>query len=117
MPYFRNEGYYRSEDLPRDNFLRVLSHGGNENLAGLANFDFNFMTSHENEQHRSPHYKVKNSLACYRTYYHIKTRLWANVLIRPHLDLVPVPGNLYFKVARGYLLERRHPFLNRILGK
>ena len=22
-----------------------------------------------------------------------------------------------FKVARGYLLERRHPFLNRILGK
>ena len=23
----------------------------------------------------------------------------------------------YVKVARGYLLERRHPFLNRILGK
>ena len=22
-----------------------------------------------------------------------------------------------FKVARGHLLERRHPFLNRILGK
>ena len=22
-----------------------------------------------------------------------------------------------FKLARGYLFERRHPFLNRILGK
>ena len=22
-----------------------------------------------------------------------------------------------FKVTRGYLLDRRHPFLNRILGK
>ena len=51
MPYFRNEGHYRSEDLSRDKVLGALSHGGNKNLAGLANFDFRlFMTSHENQQ-------------------------------------------------------------------
>ena len=43
MPYFRNEGHYRSEDLSRNKFLRVLSHGGNKNLAGLANFDFTIL--------------------------------------------------------------------------
>ena len=40
MPYFRNEGHYRSEDLSRDKFLGVLAHGDNKNLEGLANFDF-----------------------------------------------------------------------------
>ena len=40
MPYFRNEGHYRSEDLSGDKFLGVLSHGSNKNVAGLANFEF-----------------------------------------------------------------------------
>ena len=35
-----NKGHYRSEDLLSEKFLGVLSHGGNKNLAGLANFDF-----------------------------------------------------------------------------
>ena len=39
MPYFRNEGQYRSEDLSRDKFLGALSHGSSKNLASLANFD------------------------------------------------------------------------------
>ena len=39
MPYFRNEGHYRSEDLSRDIFLGVVSHSGNKTLAGLADFD------------------------------------------------------------------------------
>ena len=43
MPYFRNEGHYRSEDLSRDKFLGVLSNGCNKNLAGLANFDFRIL--------------------------------------------------------------------------
>ena len=37
MPYFRNEGHYRSEELSRDKFLGVFSHDGNNNLEGLAN--------------------------------------------------------------------------------
>ena len=40
MPCFRNDGHYQSEDLSRDKFLGVLSHGGSKNLAGPANFDF-----------------------------------------------------------------------------
>ena len=40
---FSKEGHYRSENLPRDNFLGVLLHGGNKNLAGLANFDFRIL--------------------------------------------------------------------------
>ena len=43
MPYFQNEGHYQSEDLSRDKFLGVLSHGGNKNLAGLANLDFRIL--------------------------------------------------------------------------
>ena len=43
MPYFQNEGHYRSEDLSRDTFLGVLSHVGSKNLAGLANFDFKIL--------------------------------------------------------------------------
>ena len=39
MPYFRNEGHYQSEDLSRDKFLGIFSHGGNKNLADLANFE------------------------------------------------------------------------------
>ena len=43
MLYFRNEGHYRPEDLSRDNFLGVLSNGGNKNLAGVTNFDFRIL--------------------------------------------------------------------------
>ena len=43
MPYFRNEGHYRPEDLSRDKFLGVLSHGGSKILAGFANFDFRIL--------------------------------------------------------------------------
>ena len=37
MFYFRNEGHYRSGNLLSDKSFGVLSHGGNKNLAGLAN--------------------------------------------------------------------------------
>ena len=43
MPCFQNEGHYRSENLSTDKFLGVLSHGGDKNLAGLANFDFRLL--------------------------------------------------------------------------
>ena len=43
MPYFQNEGHYRPEDLSRDKFLGVLSHGGSKILAGFANFDFRIL--------------------------------------------------------------------------
>ena len=43
MPYFRNEGHYRSENLLSEKFLGVLSHGDNKTLAGLANFDFRIL--------------------------------------------------------------------------
>ena len=43
MPYFRNEGHYRSKDLSRDKFLGVLSNVDDKNLAGLANFDFRIL--------------------------------------------------------------------------
>ena len=43
MPYFRDEGHHRSENLLNEKFLSVLSHGGNENLAGVANFDFRIL--------------------------------------------------------------------------
>ena len=43
MPYFRNEGHYRSKDLSGDTSLGVLSHGGDKNLAGLANVDFRIL--------------------------------------------------------------------------
>ena len=33
------------------------------------------------------------------------------------LNSILYPNDRLFKVARGHLLERRHPFLNRILGK
>ena len=46
MPYYRNEGHHRSEDLSRGNFLGFLSHGGNKNLAGLGNFDFPILCRH-----------------------------------------------------------------------
>ena len=43
MLCFQNKGDYRSEDLSRDLLLDVLSHGGNKNLARLANFDFRIL--------------------------------------------------------------------------
>ena len=48
MPYFQNEGHYRSEELSRDKFLVVLSHGGKKNLAGAgsANFNFRILSRH-----------------------------------------------------------------------
>ena len=43
MPCFQNKGHHRSENLSRNKVLGVLSHGGNKNFAGFANFDFRIL--------------------------------------------------------------------------
>ena len=42
-PIFETKDAYRSNDLSPDKIFGVLSHGGNKNLAGLANFEFRIL--------------------------------------------------------------------------